>query len=82
MTFVVYTNRFKKSFASASPRVQKDFAKQIGFLRDSLRHPSVHAKKYDESSGVWQGRVNREWRFYFTLEGETITLVDIIAHPK
>ncbi len=82
MACVVYTDRFKKSFIQASPRVQKEFAKQIGFLQHSLRHPSVHAKKYDERRGVWQGRVNRQWRFYFTVADETITLLDIIAHPK
>jgi hypothetical protein len=34
--------------------------------------PSLRAKKYDEAQDYWQARVNRDWRFYFT----------IIPHPK
>jgi plasmid maintenance system killer protein len=32
-----------------------------------LLHPSLHAKKYDEENDVWQARVNKDWRFYFTI---------------
>ena len=31
------------------------------------QHPSLHAKKYDESTGLWQARANQSWRFYFTI---------------
>jgi plasmid maintenance system killer protein len=50
-------------------------------VRD-IRHPSLHAKKYDESSGIWQARVNGGWRFYFTIEGDVYHLIDILPHPK
>jgi hypothetical protein len=30
----------------------------------------------------WQARVNRDWRFYFTIEGDTYIILDIIPHPK
>jgi hypothetical protein len=31
---------------------------------------------------LWQGRVNRDWCFYFTIEGEVYHLHEIIKHPK
>jgi hypothetical protein len=34
--------------------VRKAFFKQVAFLEKDLRHPSLHAKKYDESEGRWQ----------------------------
>ena len=45
--------------------------RQVGaLLADNLQHPSLHAKKYDESTGLWQARVNRSWRFYSPSKGK------------
>ena len=76
------TKHFKKAYKSAPERVKKDFRKQGGYLLENLRHPSLHAKKHNESQGVWQARVNRDWRFYFVMEDDIYYLVDIIQHPK
>ncbi len=43
---------------------------------------TLRAKKYDESADLWQARVNRDWRFYFTIAGDTYRIEDVIAHPK
>jgi hypothetical protein len=56
--------------------------KQLQLLAENFRHPSLQAKKYDESRGIWQARVNRDWRFYFKTEGEIYYLIDVITHPK
>jgi hypothetical protein len=47
-----------------------------------MRHPSLRVKKYDEARQIWQGRVNRSWRFYFLIEGDRYYLLDVIPHPK
>lgn len=62
--------------------VRKAFYKQIGLLLQSLRHPSLRAKKYDETAGIWQGRVNRDWRFYFLIVDDTYRVLKLIPHPK
>ena len=79
---LVYSAKFETDYATAPADVQKAFDKQGGFLVGNLQHPSLHAKKYDESRGLWQARVNRSWRFYFTIEGDTYHLVTMIPHPK
>lgn len=76
------TERFLKSFRNAPPSVQKAFNKQAKLLVENLNHPSLHAKKYDESSDLWQARVSRDWRFYFLITGDTYLITDIIPHPK
>jgi hypothetical protein len=53
----------------------KAFDKQTGFLVVNLNHPSLHAKKYAEATDMWQARVNRDWLFYFTIEGD-------LRHPQ
>ncbi len=77
-----YTERFHKSYVEAPIEIQKRCDKQLALLTENLRHPSLRAKKYDESRDIWQGRVNAGWRFYFTIEGDTYYLLDIIPHLK
>ncbi len=77
-----YTERFRRSYASAPATIQRAFDRRVRLLLTNLRHPSLRAKKYDEARDIWQARVTRDWRFYFRVEGETYALLDIIVHPK
>ena len=79
---VRYAERLLKSYADAPLNIRKAFDKQIRLLLANLQHPSLHAKKYDESHNVWQARINQDWRFYFTIEGATFYIVDMTRHPK
>lgn len=79
---VRHTLTASKAFAAAPPAVQKAFLKQVALLQQNLRHASLDAKKFDESTGMWQARVNRGWRFYFTIEGDTHVIHKLIPHPK
>ena len=71
-----------KDYTDAPPAVQKAFDKQVKMLLENSRHPSLNTKKYDESRNVWQARVNRDWRFYFLIAGDTYLILNIIPHPK
>ena len=73
---------FLEMLAGVPLHVQKAFFKQAKFLEQNLRHPSLHAKKYDEARDVWQARVTGDWRFYFTIEGGGCRLHVIRKHPR
>ena len=60
--------------------VQKKFKKQLKFLISDIRHPSLRAKKYDESSDLWQARVDGSIRFYFFIEKNVYVLINIRKH--
>jgi len=77
-----YTERFRQSYADAPAAIQRQCDKQVAILARDLRHPSLRAKKYDEARNIWQGRVNRSWRFYFMITGDRYYLLDMMAHPK
>jgi hypothetical protein len=77
-----YLPRAAKALADAPPAVRNAFFKQVKLLVRDLRHPSLHAKKYDVALDRWQARVNRGWRFYFNIVGDTYVIRDIIPHPK
>ena len=79
---VVLTDRVIEALKDAPSSVQRAFDKQLRFLADNLQHPSLHAKKFDEANDVWQARVNRDWRFYFTIKSDTFVITSIIPHPQ
>ena len=51
------SQRAIEALAAAPQPVQKAFLKQLNFLTRNLLHPSLHAKKFDESQDRWQARV-------------------------
>lgn len=79
---VVLSDRAIDSLKDASLNVQRAFEKQLRFLMTNLLHPSLHAKKYDDSRDQWQARVNKDWRFYFTITDDTYRIEKIIPHAK
>ena len=79
---VRFSKKSERALSKAPANIQEKFKKQLRLLLRDLRHPSLRAKKYSESDGVWQARIDDSWRFYFLIEGDTYYLLDIIFHPK
>lgn len=78
----VLLERFSRQLESFSASVQDKFWKQLNYLLRDIRHPSLRAKKYDESRGIWQARVDKTIRIYFLIEGDVYVFLDIKYHPK
>jgi len=74
------SSQFDKKYAALPEAIRKKIKKQTRFLIENLRHPSLRAKKYDETKGIWQARVDRHYRFYFMIEGDTYILTNITKH--
>jgi hypothetical protein len=79
---VVLAKRARRALEAAPASVRNAFYKQASFLGVNRQHPSLRAKKFDEASDIWQGRVNRDWRFYFRIQGDVYLVTEIIPHPK
>jgi len=79
---VVLTEPFAANLIAAPPEIQKLFGKQLAHLLRDIRHPSLRAKKYDERRNLWQARLNDDWRFYFTIDGDAYVLRGLTPHPK
>lgn len=71
-----------RQYANLPVRLRTQVDKQLDLLSQNLRHPSIQAKKYGGTHDVWQGRVNREYRFYFQISEATYDIIAIIPHPK
>jgi len=79
---LVDTENFRESLKKQPEPTRKKFYKQAGYLLRDLRHPSLHAKKFDVAQDIWQARVDRNVRFYFKIRGDTYYLLEIRKHPK
>ena len=77
-----YTKHFYRSFSRLSEETKNKFRKQEKFLLIEIRYPSLHAKKFDETQGIWQARVDDDFRFYFQIVGDIYLILDIRRHPK
>ncbi len=76
------TGKALQGYLAAPAAVQKAFDKQTALLLQSLRYPSLRAKKIDETNDVWQARINKDWRFLFQIAGDTYRILNIFPHPK
>jgi mRNA-degrading endonuclease RelE of RelBE toxin-antitoxin system len=79
---ITFTRRADKDYQGLSQQLRRQADKQFDLLMDNLRHPSIDAKKYGGTNDIWQGRVNRDYRFYFRIDGDTYIILTIIPHPK
>jgi mRNA-degrading endonuclease RelE of RelBE toxin-antitoxin system len=75
------TARAEDDYARLSPKLKAQTDKQLDFLVKDLRHPSLRAKKYDESRDIWQARISRDYRVYFLIEGDVYVILTIRKHP-
>ena len=62
------TTNFERCYRKAPKDIQATFDKQVSFLLQNLRHPSLRAKKYDETSGIWQAQFLSQSNWLYTLQ--------------
>jgi len=79
---LIFSDKFISRYHSLSKEIQKKVDKQITYLCRNLLHPSLRTKKYDKKKDIWQARVDRNYRFYFLIKGDTYILLEIKPHPK
>jgi len=78
----ILTKDAGKQYLKLPKRIQSLFDKQLDFLLEDFRYPSLNSKKYDEGLGLWQARINDFYRFYLIVRGDVYVIVEIRKHPK
>lgn len=66
---VVFTRASQKDYRKLSQEVQKQFDKQLLLLVENMRHPSLNLKKIKGAGIIWEGRINKGYRFTFEIQG-------------
>lgn len=75
-----FTPHFQRSYEKLPKEIQKSFDKQLILLLRNGQHPSLRIKKYDESRNLWQGRVTKNYRFYFEVKDTFYIFHEIQSH--
>ncbi len=71
-----------KQYRALPLALQKKADKQFKYLLEDFRHPSLKVKKYQGYDSLWQGRIDKGYRFYFHIIDPHYIIISIINHPK
>lgn len=76
------TPQFKKQYDKLPRQTQVKTQRILDYLKINLRHPSIKVKKKQGKGDIWEGRIDRFYRFTFEIEGNLIILRTIGPHDK
>lgn len=82
MHTILASPQFMRSYRQLSPTLQLQVDKQIRLLRQNPHHPSLRTHKRRGEGDVWQARITGNYRLFFTMEGDTISLLTVGPHEK
>ncbi len=74
------TPDFTRQYEKLTPPIRKRTDEKLQFLLIELRHPSLQIKKMQGFEGIWEGRISRNYRFTFQMEGDTYILRKVGKH--
>lgn len=77
-----FTDGAIKQYRALPKALQKKADKQFIYLVEDFRHPSLKVKKYQGYENLWQGRIDKGYRFYFHVVEPHYIIISIINHPK
>ncbi len=77
-----YTAEFKRGLKSLPKKLQEKTAKKLEFLEKNPRHPSLRIKKIKSAKGIWEGSIDKKYRFTFERGKDTIILRVIGPHNE
>jgi len=73
---------FKRDYRKLPAAIRDRVDKTLRLLGVNPRHPSLRAHKREGEDDIWQARVTQNYRLYFQMEGDTITLLAVGPHEK
>lgn len=65
------TDRFKQAYQSLPVDIQEKVKKAFRLFQDDPHHPSLGVKKIKGTSGIWEGRVDQQYRFTFQYDKDS-----------
>jgi mRNA-degrading endonuclease RelE of RelBE toxin-antitoxin system len=83
MPRIRFTRRFLKSFNRLPAAVQEKVKKQLTLLADDPRHPSLQTKPIQGASGIFEARVDIDYRLTYERDvDDTLVLRVVARHDK
>ena len=83
MPRIRYTHQFLKLFNKLPGAIQAKVKKQIRLLAENPRHPSLQSKPVQGAQGIFEARVDRDYRMtYERLPDDTLLLRVVARHDQ
>ncbi len=78
---VIRTRSFDDAFfALRDQKVQRKVLKALRLLGENPRHPSLQVKVVQGTKGIWEARVDNQYRVTFEMSGDSLTLRNVDNH--
>jgi len=83
MPKIRFTRRFLISFNRLPAGIQEKVKKQLAFLAEDPRHPTLQTKPIQGAPGIYEARVDIDYRLtYERDEDDTLVLRVVSRHDK
>lgn len=79
---VIRTKRFDETFTKLPANIKRKDIEQLLRLETDPHHPSLHTHKRAGQHNLWQAGITQDYRLFFVMEGDTITLVSVESTEK
>lgn len=70
---------FRTCYQQLPLSIQRKVDKQLQFLADNPRYPSLHTKRIRGTTNIWEARLDLHYRMTFEMSSDTIVL-RIVGH--
>ena len=79
---LIYSPGYLRAYRKLTPEIRELVDKQCAILAIDPHYPSLRTHKRRGEGEVWQARITGNYRLFFTMEGDTITLLTVGPHEK
>ena len=75
-----WTDRFRRDMADLPEQLQRQTLQKLALLKTNLAHPSLRVKKMRGVGDVFEGSINKSYRFIFEVDGDRLVLLRVGPH--
>jgi len=79
---VAKDDSFDKHYETLPGHIKRKFEKQVRFLLNDPKHPSLKIHRFESIKGLWEFYVDDYYRCLFSIESNTYILKWVGTHPQ
>ena len=74
------TQEFHECFRRLPKNIQGQVKKKLALFFNNPHHPSLKTKKMQGFENIWEGRITKNYRFTFQIQGDVYVLRKVGVH--
>lgn len=77
---IILPDPVKRRVSKFPVNIQRKLEKQLMFLIEDVRHPSLHARKMSGEINKYEARIDYHYRFTYAMSNDTVTILAVGLH--